>query len=307
MIAQSIFYASEVPVSVPGYGYTFHSFQGNPGTVRPQGQGIPIGEAIVQLKVAKRASNRRPCYIRELNRVLVQFARGNEGQPLESVTAEQIEAFLASKNFCPAARKGTIGRISALMEFGIRKRWVKFNVTRQIEKSILEWKTPTIFTPEQVEKLMRTCQRDKPNRVAYLALVLFGGLRPTEARQIRWENVANGMITVEANITKVRMRRIVNLEPAAVAWLGWAQKNGAKLPLSESLRQIWNKDFRKILGWDRWPQDSPRHTCISYWLMLRQSAEFVAMQCGNSSKICHRHYKSLVTQQAAEKFWAIMP
>lgn len=266
--------------------------------------GITIQEAINQLEIAKTASNRRPVYVKELCRFLRQFARGNENKALSLFTASQIETWLAAHKYCPTSRKACIGRVSTLFEFAKRRRWLKINPCDEIEKPITEWKVPRIFTPEESEKLLRACQTDRPTMLAYLVLCLLVGCRPTEAREITSENIKGD--TIRIIISKVRQRRIINPMPSALAWLKYSMPF-AKLPMSEPQRKRCHHYFRSVLGLKVFPQDACRHTAISYLLAVKQDAPWVAMQCGTSPAMVFTHYRDLVEEADAKKFWQIYP
>lgn len=270
---------------------------------------LTIGEVIKLLKSAKLAANRRPVYVNEMDRALRQIAKGMEHQPLSFLDAPKIEAFLAGRKFCPAARKMFIGRVSTLFEFAKRRQIIHRNPCDQIEKPITEWKPPFILSPEQVEKLLRHCQQHWPERLAYLSLCTFCGLRPTEARQLSREaiNLEAGTIRIEAGISKIRQRRIVQMHPTAVLWLAHALPF-ATLQIKESTRKRWVRDCALLMGFkEHFPFDALRHSCASYWLTVKQDAGFIAMQLGNSPAILFRHYRELCTSNDAERFWSLKP
>jgi integrase len=279
-----------------------------PSSSQPEGEKginkIAIDDAINQLRIAKLASNRRPVYVKELVRCLKQFAKESKTESLSSVTASQIETYLASHPFCPATRKAAIARISTLFEFGKRRRWLQVNPCDEIEKPIIEWVTPHVFTPEECETLLRKCQTESPTRLAYLVLCLLVGCRPTEAMVITQENIKGD--TLRVVISKVRARRIVNLMPSALAWLTYAMPF-ANLPMTDPQRRRCHRYFRRVLGLPAWKQDSLRHTAASYLLAAKPDAQWVSMQLGHSPAVLFRNYRSIVTKEEADRFWSILP
>ncbi len=282
--------------------------QGIPETPQSPAE-ITLGNAIELLKTAKLASNRRPVYVKALVRVLRQITKGIEDRPLSYLDAPKIEAFLASRPFCPLVKKSVIGRVSTLFQFAKRRRLTKVNPCEEIEMPIIEWKAPTILTPPQVETLFRHCQKHWPERLAYLTLCTFAGLRPTEARQVSRSmiNLDSGTIRIEAGISKVRQRRICMMHETARAWLAHALPL-ARLEIVESTRKAWVSAFCKPLGFKgRFPADCLRHSCASYLLAEKQDAPWVSMQLGNSPAILFRHYRELVTQEQTKAFWSILP
>jgi integrase len=281
----------------------------NPPEVAKESTEKTLGEAIKLLKISKIASNRRPIYIAELDRVLRQITRGMEDKPLSYLDASKIETFLAEHHFCPMAQASFIGRVSTLFEFAKRRKWILVNPCEEIEKPIVEWKTPYVLSPAQVEKLFRFAQLGWPERVLYLSLCGFCGLRPTEARQVLPTdiNTNNGTIRIEASTSKIRQRRICHMHATALEWIKHALP-AAQTPVSEGTRKRWTKDFARALGFEGgFKQDCLRHTCASFLLADKQDAPWVAMQLGNSPGILFRHYIDLSSDEDTKAFWGIKP
>jgi hypothetical protein len=62
----------------------------------------------------------------------------------------------------------------------------------------------------------------------------------------------------------------------------------------------------KSLGLE-WPHNALRHSYISYRIAVVQSAAQVALEAGNSPTIIFKHYRELVTKEAAAQWFGIMP
>jgi hypothetical protein len=56
-----------------------------------------------------------------------------------------------------------------------------------------------------------------------------------------------------------------------------------------------------------WPHNGLRHSYISYRIALVKDAAKVALEAGNSPDIIFKHYRELVTEEAAETWFAISP
>ncbi|MHB9010272.1 MAG: hypothetical protein ACYDC1_25465, partial [Limisphaerales bacterium] len=104
-----------------------------------------------------------------------------------------------------------------------------------------------------------------------------------------------------------RQRRLVNLEPTTRAWLKVARKLNADLPLPLTSRRRYQRELREVFGWRHWPKDVLRHSCASYLLALKRDAQAVALELGNSPAILFKHYRELVTQEQARRFWNLIP
>ena len=57
-----------------------------------------------------------------------------------------------------------------------------------------------------------------------------------------------------------------------------------------------------------WGQDIMRHTYASYHLAYHCSSDRTAHELGNrDTTMLYRHYRELVTEEDAQKFWSIKP
>lgn len=271
--------------------------------------GVPIGEAIDSLLAAKRLANCRPRYIQSLGQFLRMFARGREDRTLDSFDVFAIEAWLAEREAKLSTRIGNIGRLSALFAYAVRRGWLSSNPCRQLERIRIEPARPAILTPEQCERLMRWVQFHKPSAMAYFALALFVGVRPEETEKLTWDALdeRGKLIVIDAAVSKVRHRRIVELHPTALEWIQAARNCESVLPMGRMTRRRLIKEARAVLGFTTWPQDVLRHSCASYLMATYRDSARVADWLGNSPSILLRHYRELVTAENAVAFWSIRP
>lgn len=111
-------------------------------------------------------------------------------------------------------------------------------------------------------------------------LGLFAGIRPAEQNWRGWETIdlERAIVTVDTAASKLRQRRIVNLEPVAVEWLRLG-RDAAQLPLRNLTRQTWLRRLLPVLGFEKWPMDLLRHTAASYLLDKYEDTWQVALVC----------------------------
>lgn len=270
---------------------------------------VPLRQAIDAVIQAKTLGNRRQRYVDGLRLYLNQFARGRESQLLGELDVGAIEQWFTTRRESLTTRASNIGRLSALFSFGVRRKWIAENPCRQLERITIERTVPRILTPAESERLMRWAQFEKPEMVGYLAKSLFVGIRPEEADRLQPDRIdeGNGLIIIDAAASKVRNRRIIELQPAAVEWLAQARKLGCLDPVHLSTRRRWIKDARAHLGFTSWPQDILRHSAASYLMATVKNANLVAEWLGNSADILRTHYRELVSAEDAAAFWGIRP
>lgn len=258
-----------------------------------------IGAVIKLLLAAKTLANCRPCYLKSLRQYLTRFAKGRESRALSEFTASDVETILAQQKSA-SARQTWLNRISTLFSFAVRRGYIDSNPCDRIERIHVEQRPPKILTPEQAELLMKTASEVcKP----YLILGLYAGIRPEELLHLTWNDVSLESKTVTVNHSKTRRRRIVPLEPKAVALLSACKLKSGKISPSNSTMRRCKRKCRAVLGFADWPADVLRHSAASYLLALHKDAGKVAATLGNSPSVLLSHYHEPVTEDDAARFW----
>lgn len=144
--------------------------------------------------------------------------------------------------------------------------------------------------------------------VPYFALGLFAGVRPCfrdgEMSRLQPEsiNLDTGVIHIEPEVSKVRMKRLIRIQPNLAAWLRtYPLKRYPLVPGNmEKLHRFVYPKFELS-------HDVLRHTFISMFVGKFRSIAEAALQAGNSEEIIRRHYLDLKSQAEAEQFFGILP
>jgi hypothetical protein len=261
---------------------------------------------------AKVEANRRPKYIKGLGKYARLFARSREQIPLECVTAAVIEEWFGGRGEAPVSRRSNLGRLSAIFSFAVRRGYLTKNPCKDVEKVTVDEKTIGFLTVRQSARCILWTRRECPRFLAWVALTLFGGLRPeAEADLLPWSaiDLKNKRIMVE--ISKVRGYRPrimdLNLCPPAVEWLRVAKEIGAPMQIRYKTRRFYLVKLRKYLGFKSWPQDILRHTAASNLLAFHQDAAKVSRYLGNSAGTLLKDYAALIYKEDAEKFMRLLP
>jgi len=144
--------------------------------------------------------------------------------------------------------------------------------------------------------------------VPYFALCLFAGIRPSvpdgEITKLKPEAVDldAGVISVSAEVSKVREPRKVVIQPNLAAWLRTYPLERFPLAITNFYRR------RARIGKELFsPNDVMRHSFISMFVAKFRSIGEAAIQAGNSEGIIRRHYLDLKSAQEAEDYWSIFP
>jgi integrase len=195
------------------------------------------------------------------------------------------------------------------------RRWAAMNPCREIRTARCDDVPPAILAVKECKALLTEAQAFEEGRlVPYVAVCLFGGLRPFEAARLSWDavNLTDGEMRLEASQTKTGASRVVAICPTLRAWLE-SCKGKPFFPPN------WRKDFDHIKeaagyggrgnkkGLKPWPVDVMRHTAISHYFRQTGSYGQTAEQFGNSEARIKKHYQGRVSSADTRNFYAIMP
>jgi integrase len=145
--------------------------------------------------------------------------------------------------------------------------------------------------------------------LAATTIGLFAGLRTSELAALDWQDVhltgKQQFIEVAARKAKTRQRRIVSISDNLSSWLKpVARVAGPVVPDRYRERHERLQTFAKLTPW---PRNILRHSFGSYHLAFHKNEALTAAEMGNSPAVIFQHYRALVTPEAAEKFWKLIP
>ena len=274
--------------------------------LRRQSASISVTKAVENLAEFKEKNSR--VGTTRLNDIKNRLKKFTEAVGAETkialVTTEMIGNFLAT---IPTAstRNDYRKEIVMLWAFSKSKGWVAEPLDKHLVPRAAEAeKARVILSVDQAAALMRHSTADDIR--ALNALILFGGCRREEVEKMDWSHIdfENGHINITAEISKVRTERFAPINDTLKAWLLTIKKRkGAVVSrnLMRPLRTVWQA--AKIYPW---PADAHRHSFISY-RRTQVGDAITALEAGTSESIIKRHYKRPVSNEAAERFFAIRP
>jgi integrase len=254
------------------------------------------------------------------------FANSVPNSRLSEITADTIFGYLEKRNVSHASKDNDRRALSRFFGYCIERprKWIALNPARKEKRERrTNGHTPAILSLEACESILGAAEQHRAGRLApYVALCLFGGLRPFEAARLRLEqiNLKDGEIRLEPDQTKTKAGRVVSICPTLKAWL---ERYEGK-PIFPA---NWRKDFDLIKAaagygnpkrlpkrlaqgreqWEVWPDDVLRHTAISHFFRKTGSYGLTAEQFGNSEAIIKTHYQGRVSSDDTAKFYALLP
>lgn len=266
---------------------------------------VRLGKCVAELVVALRSAGRDKRYLAQLEALLNRFAQGREGVPMAKVGLPLVRAFL--DGFKIESRSTIRARLSGLFSFAVRQGYRMDNPCARLERVALPDKPKRILSPAELLRLLKWLPRECPRLLPWFVLSTFCGLRPEEAEKTTPKEIhfREGWIKVEAQTTKVRMRRVVYPKREAMRLLKAAVDYHPPVALSVQSRRAALNRATEHLHWPEWYQDVTRHSAASYWLAIEPDVAKVAAMLGNSPAVLLKHYKALVTRKEAARFWRL--
>jgi integrase len=237
------------------------------------------------------------------------------------VLPDHVEHYLAHLKVSAATKDSTCKGISSFFTWCMKgkRHWTVNNpcYAVEVEGGDDDNHEPVVLLVSECERLMRAAEMFKGGRlVPYLAICLFGGLRPFETARLGWDqvNLADGEIRLRANQAKTGKGRTIEILATLKAWLE------AYKGRDEIYRPLYSKDLRDLkasIGYGtlsqensnmkHWVHDVLRHTAISHYFRQTGSYGRTAEQFGNSEAIIKNHYQSRVSSEDTKRFYALLP
>ena len=255
------------------------------------------------------------------NRV-THFVTNTGNLRVTDVLPEHIEKYLAQQDVSPNTKDAYCRALSSFFSWCMngKRHWCVNNPCYAVEIEGLisdEDREPVVLPLSDCEALLRAAEKfEKGHLVSYVALCLFGGLRPYEAQRLTWEqvNLTDGEIRLKGTQTKTGKGRIVVICKTLKAWLTKYRRAG------DIFRSSYETELRVIrasIGYGPkseaqpdlkpWVPDVLRHTAISHYFRQTGSYGRTAEQFGNSEGIIKKHYQGRVTSADTKKFYALRP
>lgn len=276
----------------------------------------------VFLEWLKTTTELRPKTKENLRGRVSHFVNNTTNVRVTDVLPEHIEKYLAHLDITQDSKNGYRKKLSSFFSWCMKgkRHWCVNNPCYAVEIEGMtsdDDREPVVLPVSECETLLRAAEKfAKGHLVPYLALCLFGGLRPTEASRLTWDqvNLTDEEIRLKGTQTKTGKGRIVVIDETLQAWLKSYRKVG------EIYRAKYDMDLKQLrasIGYgpktDEQPEMKPwvpdvlRHTAISHYFRLTGSYGRTAEQFGNSESIIKKHYQGRVSSEDTKGFYALRP
>ena len=254
---------------------------------------------------AKRAAGRSERYCNDLALRLGRLCVAFKEKKVAEISTADLEGFLGSLNVAAETRNTFRRDIRTLWSFADKRGWGSAQTAKNTERAKAIAKPPGILTPEQAAALLAE-SRDN-DLLAFHAIGLFAGLRVAEIKALDWRDVdlAGGFVNVAAAVSKTRSRRLVPILDNLRDWLQPIAKTFGSV-VERELRYR-HEAARERAGIKDWPENSMRHSFVTYRLASTGNAAQTALESGHDQAVLFAHYREIVRPKDAERFFAIRP
>ena len=264
----------------------------------------------------------RPSTKENLRQRVTHFVNNVGNIRVTDVLPDHVEHYLAQRNVTANSKDGYCRALSSFFTWCRKgkRHWCVNNPCYAVEIEGLtsdDDREPVVLPVGECAALLRAAEHfENGHLVPYVALCLFGGLRPLEAARLTWAqvNLTDGEIRLKGTQTKTGKGRIVVVDKTLKAWL--SQYRGR----DEIYRAKYDADLKKVravIGYGPktetqpdlkpWVPDVLRHTAISHYFRATGSYGRTAEQFGNSESIIKKHYQGRVTSAETKRFYALRP
>jgi integrase len=272
----------------------------NGATITPR----TVPQAVAELLAQKRANKMSEAYCKDIEfRLQNKFAAAFTCN-VDTVTTSQLQAWLDGRKMPASTYRNFARLLSTLFEFCKTRNYCALNPAASIEARKVVQGDTAIYSPAEMQKLLAASDNGFQ---LMLAICGFAGLRTAEFERLTWDNIdfASGHIVLNAGQTKTKSRRLVPMSANLRAWLElYKNRTG---PVWTAGNMDYQQERAGKLAGVRWKKNALRHSFCSYRLAQTGDAARTAFEAGNSANMVHRHYKALVTEQAAREWFAIVP
>jgi integrase len=263
----------------------------------------------------------RPRTLTQYESYLKTITKRFGSMPIHEVKRSDMEDWLAESNWSKRTRNNYISTLSTLFIFARDRDYCVENPAEKVARSILDDTPPGILTVEQASQLLEVTRKVDPEMLGYVAVGLFAGLRRSELCALEWVEIDKKARTIEVKgiKAKTRQRRIVTISENLSAWLEIVPLKKRFSPSSnedvcgERIKKLYSEqrdEEGKILReavLSTWPHNALRHSFGSYHFAKHRDENLTAAEMGNSPSMVFRHYRAVVTPDAAEKYWLLFP
>ena len=234
---------------------------------------------------------------------LKQLLKPDPNRMVHRFGVVDIEAIL--KRYKNLNSRRTMRRaLAAFFNWAVLHHHCIENPCDRLDKLPRDMSRISVLSLDECKRLLRAAMLLHDGAAAAtVAIGLFAGLRPSEVRDLKPEDVTREKIRVSGGKLRRQLKRSVPIPPVLATWLG-------KYPF-KGLPAGWEgklKILKKSTQAKSWAQDVIRHTSISFQAERDKNEALTAYNNGTSKEMMDAHYRELVdNEETVAEFWSLTP
>ena len=242
-----------------------------------------------------------------INIYLKRFAAAYQ-MDISLITLKNLETWRTTFTSSPRTINNYCNAVKALFNYAKDRNHLRKD--RPTEASRLKDVTevPTEANPFTIEETAILLTEVDEKSLPYIVLGAFAGIRTAEQKRLRWEKHVRwdtGYFDLTGNVTKKKLRRLVPILPAAMAWLA-PYKGRTGFILDETHPERYPTEILRKHKLE-WRHNGLRDAFGSNRSAILKNLNEVAMEMGNSPDMIIESYREVVTEEQAKKFWELTP
>ena len=282
-----------------------------------EAQSITLQACVENLVQTRQSEGVSKLYVVILRKALQRFAEAiGPAIRVSEITTREIDGYLSGLRSIkdPSQLVGAPSRMQArrmlatLFSYAKTHRYCAENPMIGAMRVRLAETEVGIFRPEQLAALLTHAPAEF---LPMLAIGAFAGIRIAELLRLDWHDVklSQKYIEVPAKKAKSARRRMVMIQPCLDAWIRpIAKLEGPIAPRRVFIPHEMLGDAMTKAKLTKWVRNGLRHSFASYHLAKWKNAGALALEMGHTKNdLIFAHYRELVHETEAEKYWSIFP
>lgn len=264
---------------------------------------IRTAELIEDLIRTREGNNASYTHLKDLRFRLKEFARAFPCE-VHLIRPAQVQDFLTLLKLSPRSKNNYRTCISNLFGHArLRNHAPKdFDPLENIPWAKQAEGEVEIYSPEELKIMLENVRSEM---VPYMTIAAFAGLRQAEISRLDWNEIKDDHIVILGENAKTRTKRHVPVLPNLAAWLRpYRQQTGAVVTFKNVPNEIWKLTRNcKVTS----KHNGLRHSFGSYRLAIVRDPAALAYDMGNTPKMIFKHYRKVVTEAEALRWFALYP
>ena len=194
--------------------------------------------------------------------------------------------------------------ISVFFNWCVRHHYCLENPCDRLDRLPRDMSQIAALSLEESRRLLYAAMRLQDGAAAAcVAIGMFAGLRPSEIRDLKQEDILKNKIRVISGKLRRKLKRSVPIPPVLAEWLKEYPFKGLPPGWDGKLKRL-----KKATKARKWVQDIVRHTSITFQTERDKDEAKTAFNCGTSIQMMNRHYRdSIDDDTTVAEFWSLTP